>query len=92
MMHGVCEKKETTKTKMHVTVRKSHHEVKTILSDAIILLKINLPSEFQKPEWFGEQALIYFRRYSSKSLCQIRSFLGPMSNIIQVSFETETVG
>ena len=77
---------------MRITVKKSHHEIKTILRDAVILLKINLPSKFQKAELLGEQALIYFRRYSSKSLRQIRSFLGPMSNIIQVSLETKSVG
>ena len=85
-------KKRSHLLKMCITVKKSHHEIKTILRDAVILLKINLQSEFQKAELLGEQVLIYFRRYSSKSLCQIRSFLGPMSNIVQVSFETKMVG
>ena len=35
--------------------------------------------------------LIHFRRAPSKSLCQIRSFLGPMSNIVNISFESKTV-
>ena len=61
---------------MRVTVKKPKHEVKTILSDAIILLNINLLSEFQKAEFLGEQVLLYFRRYSSKIVMSDMNFLG----------------
>ena len=36
--------------KLCVTVKKSDHEIKTILQDAAILLKMNMRAEFQKAE------------------------------------------
>ena len=75
--------------KMCVIGKKSHHEIKTILANTVILLKINLSREYQKAELVGGRGLRHFRGCPSKSLCEIRSFLGLMSNIINVSFETK---
>ena len=69
--------------------KKSRHEIKTILTDAATLLKINLQNDFQKAEIVGWQVLIHFHCCPSKTLCQIRSFLCLMANIIKITFETK---
>ena len=52
-------------------------------------LKIHLENDFLKTKLIGNQVLLIFREGPSKSLHQIRSFLGPMSNMIKVSLETK---
>ena len=44
--------------KLHVTVKKSDHEIKSILQNAVVLLKINMQAEFQKVELVDRQVLI----------------------------------
>ena len=43
-------KKRNYTLKLRVTVKKSDHEIKTILKDAAILLKMNMGAEFEKAE------------------------------------------
>ena len=64
--------KEETKNyytlKLCVTVKKSDHEIKTILQDAAILLKMNMRAEFQKAELINRQVLIHFNGTPPKML------------------------
>ena len=64
--------------------------IKTILKDAMILLKLNMWSEFLKAELISQQALIHVHGEYPKTLGQIQSYLGAFWNIVKVSFETET--
>ena len=95
-IHGHFKQKEKEETKQRgytlklcVMGKTSRHEMKTILTDAAILLKINLRSKFHKAEMGNRHCLIHFHGCPPTTLCQIRSYLGPMVNIIKLSFETK---
>ena len=86
------EKEETTKKcalKLHVLVKKIDHEIKTILKDAAILLKMNMRAEFPKAELVDRQVLIHCNGTAPKTPQQARRFLGPMVNLLKISFESK---
>ena len=82
-------KKSDYTLKLCVMGKNSPHEVKTILKDVAILLKLNMRSNFRKVKLVSQQALIHFRGWLPKTFDQIQSYLGPMANIVKVSFETK---
>ena len=78
--------------KLCVTVKKFEHEIKTILQDAAVLLKINMGAAFQKAEMVDRQVLIHCNRQAPKTLHRAQRFLGPMVNLLKISFESKTAG
>ena len=86
-IHGHFKQKEKEETKQRgytlklcVMGKTSHLEMKTILTDAAILLKIHLQSKFHKAELGSRHSLIHFHGCPPTTLCQI-SYLGPMAKI-----------
>ena len=71
-------------------VKKSDHVIKTILKDAVVLLKLNMRSMFQNAELLDRQVLIHFNSIRSKTLHGTRRFLGPIVNLLNISFESKT--
>ena len=51
-----------------VKVKKSDHEIKTILKDAVIFLKMNMQATFQKAELIDQQDLIHFNGVPPETL------------------------
>ena len=56
----------------------------------MVLLKINMRAEFQKAELVDRQVLIHCKGTPLKTLHRARRFLGPMINLIKISFESKT--
>ena len=59
--------------KLCVTAKKSIHEIKTMLKDAVVLLKVRLKHECQNAELVGKQTFIHFLgvqpKYSAEFYC-----------------------
>ena len=67
--HGEDETKEARHytLKLRVTVKKSEHDIKTILKDAATLLKLNMHRAFQNVELLNGQVLIHFNGMCPKT-------------------------
>ena len=93
----VCERqqdKEEPKNyytlKLCVMVKKSDHEIKTILKYAMILLKMNMRATFQKAELLDWQILMHFNGVPLKTLHRAWCLLGPVVNLLNISFKSKT--
>ena len=51
---------------------------------------MKLHDDFRKVKRVGQQTFIYLHGVVPENIAQIRSFLGPMENIVKISFETKT--
>ena len=72
--------------KLNVMAKKSRAEIKKILKVAAFLLETKLCGEFRKSKRIGQQRIIYLHGVVPENLTQFRSFLGPMKNIVKISF------
>ena len=72
--------------KLNVMAKKSRFEIKKILKEAAFLLETKLRGEFRKSKRVGQQRIIYLHGVVPGNLTQFRSFLGPMKNIVKISF------
>ena len=81
-----CTRKMDYILKLNVMTKKSRTEIKKILKVAVILLETKLRGEFRKSKTVGQQRIIYLHGVAPGSLTQFRHFLGPMKNIVKISF------
>ena len=66
--------------------KKLRFEIKKILKDVAFLLEMKLRGEFRKSKTVGQQRITYLHGVVPGNLTQFRSFLGPMKNIVNISF------
>ena len=89
-----CTRKVDYILKLNVMAKKSRFEIKKILKEAAFLLETKLRGDFRKSKRVGQQRIIYLHGVVPGNLTQFRSFLGPMKNIVKISFasnpETES--
>ena len=81
-----CTRKVDYILKLNVMAKKSRFEIKKILKEAAFLLETKLRGEFRKSKAVGQQRIILLRGVVPANLTQFRSFLGPMKNIVKISF------
>ena len=81
-----CTRKVDYILKLNVMAKKSRFEIKKILKEAAFLLETKLRGEFRKSKRVGQQRIIYLHGVVPGNLTQFRSFLGPMKNIVNISF------
>ena len=87
-LDGDLKRKTDYILKLNVVAKKSRAEIKKILKVAAFLLQSKLCDEFRKSKRIGQQRIIYLHGVVPKNLTQFRSFLGPMKNIVKISFAT----
>ena len=80
-----CTRKVDYILKLNVMAKKSCFEIKKILKVASFLLETKLRGEFRKSKRVGQQRIIYLHGVVPEKT-QFRSFLGPMKNIVKISF------
>ena len=81
-----CTRKMDYILKLNVMTKKSRTEIKKILKAAVILLETKLRGVFRKSKRVGQQRIIYLHGVAPGNLTQFRRFLGPMKNIVKISF------
>ena len=64
--------------------------MKTISEDEVTLLKLNMRHAFRNAELLAGDVLVNFNGICPKTLHQNRRFLAPMTNLINICFETRT--